>query len=162
MARSGSHGKKNLFLYFTFSHMTSVEFRFWFHFQKSFKTLHKNKYVNTCSFRKYFALTLRVIRVYWYQWVTSTQPRKERFDATHRFVVHNILVISLWSVLLVEETRENHWPVASHWQTLSHNVSSATRLSGIQTHNVTDDSHWLHRNKRKTSINNKNMHQIRR
>jgi hypothetical protein len=29
------------------------------------------------------------------------------------------------SVLLVEETgvpRENHWPVASDWQTLSHNV----------------------------------------
>ena len=30
---------------------------------------------------------------------------------------------------LVEETRgrrENHWPVASHWQTLSHNVVSST------------------------------------
>jgi hypothetical protein len=76
--------------------------------------------VNTCSFRKYFALTLRVIRVYWYQWVTSTQPRKERFDATHRFVVQF----------------DKHTEI-----TLSHNVSSATRLSGIQTHNVTDDSH---------------------
>jgi hypothetical protein len=33
-------------------------------------------------------------------------------------------------------TRENHWPVTSHWQTLSHNVVSNThRLSGIQTHN---------------------------
>jgi hypothetical protein len=34
-----------------------------------------------------------------------------------------------WSVLLVEETRvpeENHWPVASHWQTLLHNVVSST------------------------------------
>jgi hypothetical protein len=35
----------------------------------------------------------------------------------------------LWqSVLLVEETGvtvENHWPVASHWQTLSHNVVSS-------------------------------------
>ena len=33
------------------------------------------------------------------------------------------------SVLLVEETgvpRENHRPVASHWQTLSHNVVSST------------------------------------
>ena len=32
------------------------------------------------------------------------------------------------SVLLVEETGvlgENHWPVASHWQTLSHNVVSS-------------------------------------
>jgi len=35
----------------------------------------------------------------------------------------------VWSVLLVEETRvsrENHWPVTSHWQTLSHNVVSST------------------------------------
>jgi hypothetical protein len=32
---------------------------------------------------------------------------------------------------LVEETevpRVNHWPVASHWQTLSHNVVSACVL----------------------------------
>ena len=37
----------------------------------------------------------------------------------------NISVISWRSVLLVEETgvpRENHRPVASHWQILSHNV----------------------------------------
>ena len=35
----------------------------------------------------------------------------------------NISVISWLSVLLVEDTGvtgENHWPVASHWQTLSH------------------------------------------
>ena len=32
------------------------------------------------------------------------------FNAT----VNNILVISWWSVLLVEETRENHRPVANH------------------------------------------------
>ena len=44
------------------------------------------------------------------------------------------------SVLLVEETRENNPPVVSHWQTLSHNVVPSTpRLSGIQTHNVSDD-----------------------
>jgi len=38
---------------------------------------------------------------------------------------NNISVILWQSVLLVEETRvpeENHRPVASHWQTLSHNV----------------------------------------
>jgi hypothetical protein len=35
---------------------------------------------------------------------------------------NNISVISWRSVLLVEETGENHRPVASHWQTLSHNV----------------------------------------
>ena len=41
----------------------------------------------------------------------------------------NISVISWWSVLLVEETRvprENYGPVASQWQTLSHNVASST------------------------------------
>ena len=44
-------------------------------------------------------------------------------------VINNILVISWRSVLLVEETRvpgENHQPVASHLQTLSHNVVSNT------------------------------------
>jgi hypothetical protein len=38
---------------------------------------------------------------------------------------NNISVISMWSVLLMEETGEpgeNHGPVASHWQTISHNV----------------------------------------
>jgi hypothetical protein len=41
---------------------------------------------------------------------------------------NNISVISRRSVLLVEETRvprENHRPVTSHWQTLSHNVVSS-------------------------------------
>jgi len=61
---------------------------------------------------------------------------------------NNISAISWWSVLLVEETkvpRENHWPVASHWQTLSHNVVSSTFcLGGIQTHNVSGDRHRLH------------------
>jgi hypothetical protein len=42
---------------------------------------------------------------------------------------NNISVISWQSVLLVEEIgvpRENHRPVASHGQTLSHNVVSST------------------------------------
>ena len=45
------------------------------------------------------------------------------FNAT----INNISVILWWSVLLLEETGvpgENHWLVASHWQTLSHNVVS--------------------------------------
>jgi hypothetical protein len=45
------------------------------------------------------------------------------FNATF----NNILVISWWSVLLVEETRVtggNQEPAASHCQTLSHNVLS--------------------------------------
>jgi hypothetical protein len=54
------------------------------------------------------------------------------FNATF----NNISVISWQSVLLVEETGvpgENQGPVASHWQTLSHNVVSNTyRLSGFE------------------------------
>jgi hypothetical protein len=51
---------------------------------------------------------------------------------------------------LVEETavpRENHRPVASHWQTLSHNVVLSTprheRDSNFSWFN--DDRHWLHK-----------------
>ena len=47
------------------------------------------------------------------------------FNATF----NNISVISWRSVLVVEETgvpAENHRPVASHWQTLSHNVVLST------------------------------------
>jgi len=39
---------------------------------------------------------------------------------------YNISVILWWSVLLMEETRENYRPVWSHWQTASHNVVSNT------------------------------------
>ena len=42
---------------------------------------------------------------------------------------NNISAISWWSVLLVEENGEsgvNNRPVASHLQTLSHNVVSST------------------------------------
>jgi hypothetical protein len=57
---------------------------------------------------------------------------------------------------LVEETevpRVNHWPVASHWQTLSHNVVSSTpRLSEIRTHNVGGDKHWLHSKKNQSNF----------
>ena len=41
--------------------------------------------------------------------------RVKVFSATF----NNISVISWWSVLLVEETGENHRPVESHWQGLS-------------------------------------------
>ena len=50
---------------------------------------------------------------------------------------NNISVISWRSILLVEETgvlEENHRPVASHCQSLSHNVVSSTaRMSEIRT-----------------------------
>jgi hypothetical protein len=61
------------------------------------------------------------------------------FNAT----INHISVISWRLVLLVDETGvpgENHRPVASHWQTLSHNVILSTpRLSGIRTDNLSSD-----------------------
>ena len=64
------------------------------------------------------------------------------FNATY----NNISVISWRSVLLVEETggpRENQRPVASHWQTSSHNVVHLALIE-IRTH-ISGDRHWLHR-----------------
>jgi hypothetical protein len=61
---------------------------------------------------------------------------------------NNISVISWQSVLLVKKNEvpgENHQPAASHWQTLTNNIVSSTpRLSGIWTHNISCDRHWLH------------------
>jgi len=63
---------------------------------------------------------------------------------------NNISVISWRLVLLVEETgvsRENHRPVASHWQTLSYYVFTFLfyrvhlAMSRIGTHNVSGDRH---------------------
>ena len=57
---------------------------------------------------------------------------------------NNISAISWRSVLLVDETGENHRPVGSHWQTLSHNVVSSTprhERGSI----ASGDRHWLHR-----------------
>jgi hypothetical protein len=56
---------------------------------------------------------------------------------------NNISVISWRSVLFVEETGgpgENHRPVASHRQTLSHNVVHLALIE-IRTHNIRVDRH---------------------
>jgi len=65
------------------------------------------------------------------------------FNATF----NNISVKSWRIVFLVEETGvhgENHRPVASHWQTLSHNVAWNTpHLGEIRTHNVSGHRHKI-------------------
>ena len=66
-------------------------------------------------------------------------------DMVFNVTFNNILVTSWQSVLLVEETGvpvENHQPVASHLQTLLHNVVPSTpRLGEIRTHNFSGDRH---------------------
>jgi len=66
------------------------------------------------------------------------------FNATF----NNISVISWQSVLLVEETRvpkENHRPVASHWQTFLYNVVSLKSLDdkGINIYEVMAKTHMI-------------------
>ena len=60
-------------------------------------------------------------------------------------IFNNISVVSWRSVLLVEETGgpgENHRPVASHWQILSHNVVHLALIE-IRTHIISDDKQYI-------------------
>jgi len=60
---------------------------------------------------------------------------------------NNISVILWWSVLLVEETGvpgENHWSVASHWQTLSHKLCRVHLIwAGFELTTFCGDRDWL-------------------
>ena len=58
-------------------------------------------------------------------------------------IFNKLSVISWQSVLFVEETGgpgENHRPVASHRQSLSHNVVHLALIE-IPTHNISGDRH---------------------
>jgi len=66
--------------------------------------------------------------VCWY-WYISFQKVVGLWFIAFNSTFNNISVISWRSVLLVEESgvpRENHRPIASHWQTLSHEFVSST------------------------------------
>jgi cyanate permease len=63
-------------------------------------------------------------------------------DVVSSCLADNISVISWQSVVLVEETGwpgENHRPVASHWQTLSHNIVHLVLIE-TRTHNISDQT----------------------
>ena len=68
-------------------------------------------------------------------------------DVAFNATFNNILVLSWRSVVLVDETGvpgENHRPAASHWYTLSHNVTlSKPGLSEIRTDNRSGDKLWF-------------------
>ena len=111
-------------------------------------------YLNVVGFflpiQGFLYLTLSVHDEIWQMGSLRTHHILKKLEGVRVMVFNatfnNILVISWQSVLFMEETGvpgENHWPVASGWQTLSHNVVSSTpRLNWIQTHNISGDRHW--------------------
>jgi hypothetical protein len=128
--------------------MTLIRYILWM-FGQGFHLIFQSHFVhliiqNVSNFVSY--KTNKWINIFWgqYHWKICLVWFMV-FNATF----NNISAISWQSVLLVEETRvpsENHWPVASQWQTLSHNVVWRTpSLSRIRTHNVSGDGHRLHR-----------------
>ena len=111
-----------------------------FHMRWRKRLLIDNHYLNSILKRLYFTLEQLSINI---SWILSIYlVCLMMFNATF----NNITVISWWSVLLVEETGvpvENHRPVVSHWQTLSHNGVHLSLIE-IRPHNNSGDIHWLH------------------
>jgi hypothetical protein len=100
--------------HFTLSHITKAKYSRWLHW-KVCSVFRSSRNSTFLSFTRSFHVHISAFLFSWFI----------IFNATF----NNISVISWQSVLLVEETGvpgENHWLVASHWQTLSHNVLSST------------------------------------
>ena len=98
--------------------------------------------------KKLASLQYNEICVYWSITVITEPILQQNGDRVMMFnaTFNNISAISCRSVVLVEETGrpgENHWPVTSHGQTLSHNVVSGTPCPDRDSNS--GDRHWLHR-----------------
>ena len=102
----------------------------------------KFSYFSYCIYRSPIKLITVFIHVHWHIFFTIKTKRYVPWYLTQGkyppFVdglwfmgfnasFNNISVISLQSVLLVKATKENNRPIASHGQTLSHNVVSSAR-----------------------------------
>ena len=85
----------------------------------------KKLFTRDWNWKHYFAAFYIKLKTIWHWNDCRVSVMFIVFNATF----NNSSIISWWPVLLVDETGvpgENHRPVASHWQTLSHNVVSGT------------------------------------